>query len=164
MSLRFLPVLALAGCWPHETRRLTEPEERLVDRMIEEIAEHARRTADPVDRSVLRAVEEARREGRISVFEDGVRSDGQAKQGAVVLGHLYLHSSLLADPERAGDRPYALMMLYHEGVHLTQSSCALVFTPEVAEQEAETGMRRFRSAWRSDLGYFRRYPEGAANR
>ncbi len=166
MKVRLASVLGaglMAGCWPHETRPLTESEARRVDRMCEAIAEHARRTDDPVDRAVSAAVEAARRDGRIAAFEDGQRPDGESKQGAVVCGRLYLHFSILDDE----DSPSALMMLYHEGVHLTQSSCALIFSPRSAEDEAEERMRRFESAWRSAIGqagHWRRYPEGATER
>lgn len=152
MKVRFAGIIAagfLAGCWPHETRPLTESEERWVERMCEAIAGHAERTKDPVDRAVSKAVDEAHRDGRISAFEDSRGPGGYSKQGAVVCGRLYLHSSILDGKERldVATCPYGLLMLYHEGVHLTQSMCALLMAPASCEEEAEDEMRRFEATW-----------------
>lgn len=152
MNARLAWVLAagiLVGCWPHETRPLTEDEARIVDRMCEAIADHARQSQDPMDEAISQAVDEVRSEGRIFAFEDERRSSGELKQGAVVCGRLYLHSRILAGSDRMKTRdcPFPLKLLYHEGVHLTQSSCLLVFSPAHAEQEAEEKAYRFAEAW-----------------
>ena len=146
------PVVAgsLAGCcWPYETRPLTEPESRVVDRLCGMIADHARRSEHPDDLAVSQAIEAARREGRILAFEDDRRPRGDRKHGAVVMGRLYLHESLLdgGDSLRGRRCPYPLMMLYHEGVHLTQSTCLLIFSPGAAEHRAERESYRFAKEW-----------------
>ena len=143
--MRFAPLLALAlgGCYPLGVRPLTDEERPRVRLMSEAIAEHARSTDDPVHREVSREVERAVAEDRIEVFLETLGSPrGGQCDGLVVLGRVYLHASLLESRPPNG-KLYSTLRLYHEGVHLTQSTCALLFTPGRAEAEAVASTLRF---------------------
>ena len=128
---------------------MTDRESALVARMGSMISEHARRSNDPIELAVSGAIGEAMASGRVAAFEDKTLWSGSARHGAVVLGRLYLHASILDGAESLDVPycPYPLEMLYHEGVHLTQSCVSLVFAAEASENGAREETKRFSDAW-----------------
>ena len=118
------------------------------------ISEHARRSQDPLQLSVSRAIERALAMDRVGAFEDTTKlPSGGDWHGAVMLGRLYLHASILngRDSLEGPYCPYPLEMLYHEGVHLTQPCLSLIFAPDSSEDEAQAEARRFSEAWSKEF-------------
>jgi hypothetical protein len=138
-----VPAVFLCGCYPLGVRPLTDDERGRVRMMSAAIEEHVRATDDPVHREVARAVDRAVQQDRVEVFKDTLGAPhGGHCDGLVVLGRVYLHASLLGETPPNG-KLYSTLRLYHEGVHLTQSSCLLFFQPGRAEQEAAAATLRF---------------------
>jgi len=131
-----LGLLLVAACAPHLTRPPTEAERAGLGRMVQALKAHAGRTGDPGDELVATAADDVVRSDRVLLFEDSPR-----RYGYVILGRLYLHDSLFDDD--GAWEAFSLEMLYHEGVHLTQSCCELFLTPRRMEAEAKARTRKF---------------------
>jgi hypothetical protein len=143
VRIRFPALLAagaatLSGCFPYESRVLTERESLAIERMCSLIRKAAKEAQSAAVREVGDALSRAHRDGNILVF-DGEQNRTN-KDGFTARSTVYLRESLLQDAEDPAD---GLLNLFHEGVHLTQSWCGLVFAPDGAEREADRATRVF---------------------
>lgn len=128
---------AISGCYPHKTRPLNDREVPIIERMSAMIKEVAAKTDDATVKTVEETLSAVVRNGKVRVYSDEPSQPGES--AITVMGRVYLHENLLVDDGRTYTDSYefALEMFFHEGVHLTQSYCTLVFSPKRSEAEAD---------------------------
>jgi hypothetical protein len=134
-------VVPAAGCAPFRSRPLDPAEAIRVEQLQGLIAAQAARSGHPMDAEVVEELDEA---GLVAaVHGPGV------PLGAVSGGTVYLHEDAFQswhDEDGQLDPTalqLALVAVFHEGVHLTQSWWTKTFSIEEAEREAYQQTHRF---------------------